>query len=94
LLIARAHKWRKTWVAPNGTQPESTYKVCRWVKIAKDDKVRLSPFNNLANDEVELMIRISKTKLLKMVMKKRKGMKKKVKTRARAKEKEKERVKM
>jgi hypothetical protein len=39
-LISRAHKWRKAWVAPTGSQPEASYKICRYVKVGKDDKVR------------------------------------------------------
>ena len=53
--MTSAHKWRKAWVAPHGTQPESTYKVCRWVKIAKDDKVRLSPFLQSREPDMKLM---------------------------------------
>jgi len=34
-----AHKWRKAWVAPTGSQPEASYKICRYVKVGKDDKV-------------------------------------------------------
>jgi len=42
-LIIRAHKWRKAWVAPTGSQPEASYKICRYVKVGKDDKVRYPP---------------------------------------------------
>ncbi|GFZ43133.1 hypothetical protein JCM24511_00852 [Saitozyma sp. JCM 24511] len=38
-LTAPVHKWKKAWVAPSGLQPESSYKICKWVRIdeAEDD---------------------------------------------------------
>ena len=53
-LISRAHKWRKAWVAPTGSQPEASYKICRYVKVGKDDKVhstRLLHREKSANDQ-------------------------------------------
>lgn len=35
--VCSVHKWRKVWTAPSGLQPESSYKVCKWVRV--DDKV-------------------------------------------------------
>jgi hypothetical protein len=57
-LIIRAHKWRKAWVAPTGSQPEASYKICRYVKVGKDDKVHsillltpILPWENQADDQ-------------------------------------------
>ncbi|WWD17909.1 hypothetical protein CI109_102354 [Kwoniella shandongensis] len=31
-LTAPVHKWKKQWVSPKGLAPESSYKICKWVK--------------------------------------------------------------
>jgi hypothetical protein len=56
-LISRAHKWRKAWVAPTGSQPEASYKICRYVKVGKDDKVRPPSLTQLCLERNKLMSR-------------------------------------
>jgi len=49
----RAHKWRKAWVPPTGAQPESSYKICRYVKVAKEVKEGEDETNGDDEDEEE-----------------------------------------
>ncbi|ORY35003.1 hypothetical protein BCR39DRAFT_516018 [Naematelia encephala] len=55
-LTAPVHKWKKTWVTPTGLQPESSYKVCRWVRVndkavIEDDEFIAGPDDEEQGDE-------------------------------------------
>ncbi|WRT64108.1 uncharacterized protein IL334_001037 [Kwoniella shivajii] len=38
-LTAPVNKWRKQWVSPTGLAPESSYKICKWVKQKEKAKL-------------------------------------------------------
>ncbi|WVQ97238.1 hypothetical protein IAU59_004348 [Kwoniella sp. CBS 9459] len=38
-LTAPVNKWKRQWVSPTGLAPESSYKICKWVKIKQKAKL-------------------------------------------------------
>ncbi|WWC66356.1 uncharacterized protein I206_100257 [Kwoniella pini CBS 10737] len=38
-LVAPVNKWKKQWVSPSGLAPESSYKICKWVKQKEKAKL-------------------------------------------------------
>ncbi|WVR05852.1 hypothetical protein IAU60_002878 [Kwoniella sp. DSM 27419] len=38
-LTAPVNRWKRQWVAPTGLAPESSYKICKWVKINEKAKL-------------------------------------------------------
>ncbi|KAK4687411.1 hypothetical protein P7C73_g2704, partial [Tremellales sp. Uapishka_1] len=48
-LQIRVHKWRKGWIVPSGLQAESSYKICKWIRI--DDVTNKASPNSETGDE-------------------------------------------
>ncbi|KAK8865905.1 hypothetical protein IAR55_001053 [Kwoniella newhampshirensis] len=48
-LTAPVHKWKKQWVSPKGLAPESSYKICKWVK--SQEKAKLVGATSEVGDE-------------------------------------------
>ncbi|OCF42493.1 hypothetical protein I317_03738 [Kwoniella heveanensis CBS 569] len=38
-LTTPVNKWKRQWVSPTGLAPESSYKICKWVKIKEKAKL-------------------------------------------------------